>query len=390
MRAGAVGVTTSRTFAHRFKDGRPAPSVHTEDEEVLTLADGLRDAGTGVFQLVPDSEQAPETQLDLLRRIAQRSGRPVSFSFLQTPHRPGGWRTILAGIEAAEGEGLTIRGQVLPRPTGGLLGLDLSLHPFSLNPSYRPLAELPLAEKVAAMRDPEVRRRLLAESPTDPHPFFTYVVSEHEQLFVLGDPPDYHPAESDSIAARARSAGVDPLELIYDTLLERDGREILYRPMGNAEGERFESAGRNLLRSDHTVLGLGDGGAHYSMICDAAYPTYFLTYWVRDATPDRRVELPDAIRMLSLRTGPCARLRRPRRRRGRLQGRPQRHRRRPAAPARAAAGARPARRRPAADPARGRLPGHDRVGSGHLPRRHPHGGIAGAAGARRAARAGLT
>ena len=174
-----------------------------------------------------------------------------------------------------------------------------------------------------------MRRRLLAESPTDPHPFFTYVVSEHEQLFVLGDPPNYHPAESDSIAARARSAGVDPLELIYDTLLERDGREILYRPMGNAEGERFESAGRNLLRSDHTVLGLGDGGAHYSMICDAAYPTYFLTYWVRDAKPDRRVELPDAIRMLS---------REPARALGfadrgivaaGLQGRPQRDRRRP-------------------------------------------------------------
>ena len=299
VRAGAVGVSTSRTFAHRFKDGRPAPSVCSEDDEVLNLADGLRDAGAGVFQIVPDSSQTPETQLDLLRRIAQRSGRPVSFSFTQAPNHPGGWRTVLAGIEAAKEEGLAIRGQVLPRPVAGLLGLDLSLHPFSLNPSYRPIADRPLVEKVAAMRDPELRRRLLAESPLDPHPFFTYVVSEHEQLFVLGDPPNYHPAPADSIAARARAAGIDPLELIYDTLLERDGQEILYRPMGNAEGERFESAGRNLLHSDRTVLGLGDGGAHYSMICDAAYPTYFLTYWVRDAAADRRVRLSDAVKMLS-------------------------------------------------------------------------------------------
>jgi N-acyl-D-aspartate/D-glutamate deacylase len=299
VRAGAVGVSTSRTFAHRFKDGRPAPSVCSEDDEVLNLADGLRDAGAGVFQIVPDSSQTPETQLDLLRRIAQRSGRPVSFSFTQAPNHPGGWRTVLAGIEAAKEEGLAIRGQVLPRPVAGLLGLDLSLHPFSLNPSYRPIADRPLVEKVAAMRDPELRRRLLAESPLDPHPFFTYVVSEHEQLFVLGDPPNFHPATADSIAARARAAGIDPLELIYDTLLERDGQEILYRPMGNAEGERFESAGRNLLHSDRTVLGLGDGGAHYSMICDAAYPTYFLTYWVRDAAADRRVRLSDAVKMLS-------------------------------------------------------------------------------------------
>jgi hypothetical protein len=126
---------------------------------------------------------------------------------MQNPDQPGGWRTILAGLEAAEHDGLSIRGQVLPRPTGGLMGLDLTLHPFSLNPSYGPIADLPLAEKVAALRDPELRRRLLAEAPVDPHPFFTYVVSEHEQLFVLGDPPGYHPAPEDSIAARARRAG---------------------------------------------------------------------------------------------------------------------------------------------------------------------------------------
>ena len=299
VRAGAVGVTTSRTWAHRFKDGRPAPSVCSEDEEILNLADALAEAGTGVFQLVPDTKTTPEEQLEFLRLIARRSGRPVSFSFLQDPVRPGGWRTMLAGIEAARDEGLTIRGQVLPRPTGGLLGLDLSLHPFALNPSFRAIADLPLAQKVAAMREPELRRRLLAEAPADPHPFFTYVVAEHEQLFVLGDPPNYHPAAGDSIAAKARAAGVEPLELIYDTLLERDGHEVLYRPMGNAEGERFESAGRNLLHSDRTVLGLGDGGAHYGMICDAAYPTYFLTYWVRDAPADRRVELTDAVRMLT-------------------------------------------------------------------------------------------
>jgi N-acyl-D-amino-acid deacylase len=299
VQAGALGVTTSRNLAHRFKSGQLAPSVSTEDTELLALADGLRDAGSGVFQLVPDTNKSPEEQFALLRDIARRSGRPVSFSFMQNPHQPGGWRTIVAGLASAKQEGLTIRGQVLPRPTGALLGLELSLHPFSLNASFRPIAAMSLAEKVHAMRDPDLRRRLLSESPEDPHPFFKYVVSEHEALFVLGDPPNYNPGREESIAARARAAGVEPLELIYDALLERDGHEILYRPMGNAEGERFESSGRNLLHNDRTILGLGDGGAHYSMICDAAYATYFLTYWVRDAPPDREVALPDAIRMLT-------------------------------------------------------------------------------------------
>jgi N-acyl-D-amino-acid deacylase len=299
IRAGAIGVSTSRNFAHRFKTGELAPAVSTEDEEVLVLADGLRDADAGVFQLIPNTDHSPQDQFKLIRTIARRSGRPVSFTFMQRATQPDGWRMILAGLESAKKEGLTIRGQVLPRPTGALLGLELSLHPFSLNPSYQAIADLPLPEKVAAMRDPELRRRLLSESPRNPNPFFKYVVSEYEGLYVLADPPIYNPSQSDSIAARARAMGVEPLELIYDALLERDGHEILYRPMGNAEGDRYESSGRNLLHSDRTVIALGDGGAHYSMICDAAYTTYFLTYWVRDADDDRRVEWPDAIKMLT-------------------------------------------------------------------------------------------
>ncbi|WP_433602462.1 N-acyl-D-amino-acid deacylase family protein [Nocardia sp. CA-135953] len=304
VRAGALGVSTSRTMAHRFKTGELAPSVPTEDTEILALADGLRDAGTGVFQLVPNNELDPNTQFALLRRIAERSGRPVSFTFLQDPGWPGGWRDILRSLETARDDGHSIRGQVLARPVGALLGLELSLHPFALHPSFRPLRDLPLPDKVQAMRDPGLRRRLLAEQPEDPNPFFKFVISDHESLYVLGDPPNYHPAADDSISAKARRDGREPLEVIYEALLERDGHEILYRPMGNRDGDRFESAGRDMVPHDLTVLALGDGGAHYSTICDAAYPTYFLTHWVRDATADRRIELPQAIRMLT--TQPAA------------------------------------------------------------------------------------
>ena len=299
VRAGALGVTTSRNYAHRFRTGELAPSVSTEDQEVLALAAGLKDAGTGVFQMVPSYDVTAAERFDLFRRIAETSGRPVSFTFMQTPHTPGDWRQTLDDLAAAKAEGLQIRGQVIPRPTGGLLGLELSLHPFSLNPSFKEIEHLPLDEKVARMRDPDYRKRLLSEQPEDPQPFFLYVVSDLEALFVLGDPPNYNPRAEDSIAAKARANGIDPRELIYDALLERDGREVLYRPMGNAEGDKFESSGRNLLKTDRTIIGLGDGGAHYSMICDAAYPTYLLTYWTRDAEPERRLELPWAIRKLA-------------------------------------------------------------------------------------------
>ena len=299
VEAGAIGVSTSRTFAHQFRDGRPAPSLNSEDGELLNLAAGLKDAGKGVFQMVPSYDLTAKQRMDLLADIARTSGRPVSFTFMQSPKGPEDWKEMLRRLEQARDEGLEIRGQIIPRPTGALLGLELSMHPFSFNPSYKEIANLPLEEKVERMRDPELRKRLIAEEPSDPMDFFMFVLSDLDALFVLGNPPNYNPHPQESIAARARAMGVDPKELIYDALLQRDGHEVLYRPLGNSEGEKFESSGLNLVKHDLTFPALGDGGAHYSMICDAAYTTYFLTYWVRDAKGDKKVDLPYAIRKLT-------------------------------------------------------------------------------------------
>jgi N-acyl-D-amino-acid deacylase len=298
VRAGALGVTTSRNLAHRFRSGELAPSVSTEEQELMALADGLRDAGTGVFQMIPNTDLDQVQEIKLMRRLVERSGRPLSFSLFQMPHKPGVWRDVLAEMQVANDAGQEIRGQVYPRPTGMLLGLDLSLNPFALNPSYKPLAELPLAKKVARLRDPELRARLLAEEPADPHPFFLSVVRQLDNLYPLGDPPNYNPSPADSIAERAKRAGRDPKELIYDTLLERDGREILYCPLGNCEDGKFDSAGA-LMKANNTILGLGDGGAHYGMICDASFPTYMLTQWTRDAAPGQGFSVGAAVRALS-------------------------------------------------------------------------------------------
>ncbi len=297
--AGALGVTTTRNLVHRFRDGENVPSVLTEEDEALALAAGLADAGAGVFQLLGETNQSPARQMDLVRRLAVTSGRPVSFTLTQDPGQPEGWRETLRLMAAANAEGLAIRGQVMPRPIGMLLGLDLSLHPFALKPSFRAIADLPLAAKVAAMRDPALRARLIAETPADPNPVLLYIAGQTDWLFVLGDPPNYNPAPGDSIAARARREGRDPAELIYDLLLTRDGREILYFPAANRAGERFEEAGAELIRDANVVLGLGDGGAHYGIICDASYPTYLLTYWGRHADPARRIGLAEAVRRLA-------------------------------------------------------------------------------------------
>jgi N-acyl-D-amino-acid deacylase len=296
--AGALGVSSSRSLAHRFRDGRPAPSVKTEEDEIMALADGLRDAGAGVFQLLPNLANPAADEFALIERFHARSGRPTPFTLNQDTRFSGGWRHYLEGVGRASAAGRAIRGQIFPRPTGVMLGLDLSLHPFALNPSYRPIADLPLAEKVAVMKEPAFRVRILAEEPTDPNPFLVALAKMWDPCFPLGDPPCYTPALEDSIPNRARRAGREPLDLLYDELLKDDGHAMIYVPVGNTADGRLDSASL-LAGMPGTLLGLGDGGAHYGMICDGSWPSYFLQSIVRDAPEDRKVALPLAVKMMS-------------------------------------------------------------------------------------------
>ena len=222
----------------------------------------------------------------------------MNFSLFTGPTTLGGPQPLLDGLARAKAEGRPIHGQFFARSIGFMFGLDLSYHPFSLNPSYKAIEKLPLAEKLARMRDPEFRKQLLSEAPDDPNPFFLWVVSLTESLFPLGDPPNYTPHPSESIKARAETLGVDPRELLYDELLRQNGKAILFCPTSNTTAGRFDAA-LDLFGKPGTVFGLGDGGAHYGLICDAAYPTFVLAEYVRDR---KRVPLETAVSMLARET----------------------------------------------------------------------------------------
>ena len=294
IRAGALGVSTSRNLSHRFRNGALAPSVNTEQDELLALAAGLADAGAGVFQLNPNMDAAAESEMRVFNEIAKVSGRPLNFSLISTPHRVENWGILVRGLdEAAENE-VPIRAQFLPRPIGVLFGLDLSFHPFSLNPSYRPIANLSLVEKLAHMKNPDMRARLLSEHPDDPNPLFKAIVQFTTNLFLLGDPPNYTPTPDASIAARAKAQGIDERALIYDELLKDDGHAILYSISGRVVQDYLERV-KPLFAHPNAVVGLGDGGAHYGMICDAAYSTFMLAQHLGDSGP----ALPMLVKSLS-------------------------------------------------------------------------------------------
>lgn len=271
VRAGALGVSTSRNLFHRFRSGQLAPSVGVHERELVELARGLTDAGSGVFQMIPYLHGDPETEVKIIGDIAEASGRPINYSLI--PFKDN-WQGYVDGVDRLVEKGLDIRGQFMARPIGMLFGLDLSFHPFCLNPSYRPLAALPLAERVARMRDPEVRARILSEKPEDPNPGFVETVQIQGTLFYMDETANYHFGDKDNLTLRAEREGRPLNEVIYDALLQDDGHAILCRY--SADLNSYLTATAGLFGQPRTVPALGDGGAHYGMICDAAFTTYML------------------------------------------------------------------------------------------------------------------
>jgi N-acyl-D-aspartate/D-glutamate deacylase len=291
VRAGALGFTTSRTKNHRASDGRFTPSLSAGADELLGISRLFGQAGQGVFEVVSDFA-GREREWELFRGMVRQSGRPMSISIGQNDASPEAWRGLLAAISAANAEGLAIKAQVAARAIGILLGLEATLHPFSSHPSFRELAALPLAEKVARMRDPALRRRILAEQPA---PALGMLIWQFERLFALGDPPDYEPSAEQSIAAEALLRGVAPQELAYDRLLEQDGHALLYRPFLNYSAFSLDAV-REMLLHEHTVPGLGDAGAHCGLICDGSFPTYLLAHWGRGRTRGERIPIETLVK----------------------------------------------------------------------------------------------
>ena len=298
--AGALGFSTSRSLFHRTPDGALTPTITAGEEELAAIARGMRRAGKGVIQLLDDfSDTTPEgaTEFAMLRRLVELSGRPLSFTLLDISLYPGRWQALLREIERAHRDGLPIRGQVAARPVAVLYGLELSFHPFSTCPSYREVEGLPLDAKLVRLRDPAMKAKLLVEQPTYRNPQMLAFMRSAANMFVLGDPPDYTPPADQRLDARAARLGITPLELAYDLLVSGDGRTILFHPGANYT-DCSDANMASMLRHEHTVMALGDGGAHYGLICDASYTTHALTYWTRDRKGEHW-PLPWAIRQLT-------------------------------------------------------------------------------------------
>ncbi len=297
--AGAVGFSTTRTMLHRAKDGELAAGTTADADELIGIGEALGRARAGVFEVASDMFD-PAAEFAWMAEISKRTGRPVSFGCLQNDFAPEAWRDLLERSDSANADGAWIVPQVAGRPACALFGWESTIHPFVTHRAYRAIADLPLPERVARLRNPEVRETILSEE-VSVGGFAQMVLTSFQKLFPLGDPPDYEPSPDTSVAAMAGREGRDANEVAYDLMLQRDGHELLYFPILGYSHGSFDALAE-MLRHPGTVLGLGDGGAHCGVLCDASLPTYMLSHWTRDRDRGERLGVEEAVAMQTSRT----------------------------------------------------------------------------------------
>jgi len=295
LQAGALGFSTSRTILHRAKDGEVVPGTNAEDEEVLGIGRMLGEVGHGVFEVA--SDLAPEgDELAWMSQLGKETGRPVAFACLQNPGDPDQWRRLLEAVDKDAAEGGHLTPQVAQRPAGLLLGFESTVHPFIAHPGYQALLGLPREERLAKLSDPAVRAQILESSPDFsqlPGPAMM-VMMGFSMMYRLGDPPNYEPSPDESVAAIAKREGREPLEVVYDIMVENGGRGLVYLPLlGYANGS-LEPI-REMMLHPKSVFSLSDGGAHCGLIADASMPTFLLTHWVRDRERGERIALEQIV-----------------------------------------------------------------------------------------------
>ncbi|WP_374532504.1 amidohydrolase family protein [Phenylobacterium sp.] len=301
VQAGALGFSTSRTALHRTRDGEVIPGTFAGADEMVGIGRALGEAGHGVFELASDMT-IPEDEFAWMAQFARETGLPVNFSLLQSPFQPDKWRDMLALTAQAQAQGADIKAGIACRPTGMVLGWQSTVHPFMRKSAYRQIAHLPFAQRLERLRDPAVREAIIGET-TPPAAAMGALLQDFGNMFRLerDGQLDYEPRLEDSVAAQAAREGLTPEAVVYDMLMENDGRGYIYLPLLNYARHNFDHIAE-MMDDPNTILSLSDGGAHCGVICDASFPTYMLTYWVRDRVRGRRMPLEKVVSMQTRQT----------------------------------------------------------------------------------------
>ncbi len=289
LRAGALGVSTSRTSLHRAIDGELVPGTTADREELMALGDALGAVGHGVFVAACEHSALPD-EVAVFAEMAKRTGRGVTVNLSQIEANPVLWRESLRRVEAARKDGANIRAQVAGRAIGVVMGLELTANPLMLTAGYLEHHGEPLDARVVALRDPAVRQRIIDGEELDLGPLGELVLKNLDKIWVVEGAMDYEPDPAQSLIGLAKKMGVSPRAVAIHAMLRSEGKGLLYRPLFN-----YADGNLDMIRETHlnpaTLMGLSDAGAHCGAVCDGGMPTFMLSFWTRDRARGERLPL---------------------------------------------------------------------------------------------------
>ena len=307
VEAGALAFSTNRLPGHTSIHGDPVPGTFAPAEELTRMAQAVVDGGGEILQVVPagagnEEAGAIPREVDLYTEISLATGATVTFSAPQNHPYPDEWREVMAKCHAAFAKGAKVVPQVLSRGSGLMLSLD-TFNPFSYTEAYQAIPSEPHEDRIAALRDP-LNREAILTAATENNPSMMILGPALHSTFAMEKGVVFEPEVADSIGARAEASGVDPMELIYDTMVDlaeqsTDGKTRVLAVFFSGYAEGNLDAVETMMRDEISVLGLGDGGAHCSMICDASWPAFVLQHWVRDRTRGAKIDIEEAVKMMS-------------------------------------------------------------------------------------------
>ena len=297
IQAGALGFSSSRTWLHKDKHGIHVPGTFAGSDEMLALGMAMKGLNHGVFELVSD-HLGGDDEWNWVKQFTRETGRPVTMVATSAEAFQG--NKMYNTAEAARREGIEVRPQIAGRPTGVLHGLQSNFNVFAGHATYATqISALPFDEKLAKLRDPAIKAKILSEQTSiERLPFAGSLADLLWMIFPLGETPNYEPDRDDSVAGLAKAKGVDAFEHMYDLLVGNDGLELFYQPLGGYDSYNFDFF-RTSMEHPNSLFGLSDGGAHCGVIADAGMPSFILTHWGRDRVKGERMELEFLVRKLS-------------------------------------------------------------------------------------------
>lgn len=297
---GALGFSTSRSFMHVVPDGRPVPGTFAQPDELSAIAGVLAARGRGTFQVVPrigerdgSDRVSSKAEMAWMESVAASSGRPLAFSIMQSDRRPDLWSWVMDRTAEVRSRGADVRPMTAVRGSAIVYALA-GRTPYDAMPTWADVMARPVPDRLAAIRDVDVRVKLIAEADNPVEQSGPLAPKDASKMYLL--PPGsaaYDVSAENSLAAEASRRGLSAAAAFLAYLDETDGRGLLYYPVLNQDLAAVES----MILNRDVVLGVADAGAHVALTMDAGNTTFLLRHWVRDR---ELLSVQDAVKRLTL------------------------------------------------------------------------------------------